>query len=93
MYVEAKQDGDGRRPARIGWVTFSKSSRSIYYRDLRLQRIKGGGIAGNYFNTASGDECWVSGVKKDGTNRHWAGGGEVVVDDDAKAEFEKITGI
>lgn len=92
MYVENKQDADGRGLARIGWVTFSKSGRSIYYRDLCLQRIKGGGVAGNYFDPATGDEYWVSGVKRGATNRHWAGGGEVVVDDDAKTEFEKLTG-
>lgn len=90
MYVENKQDAGGRGTARIGWVTFSKSGRSIYYRGMSLQRIKGGGVAGNYFDEATGDEYWVSGVKKTGTNRHWAGGGEVTIDEDAKAEYEKF---
>lgn len=90
MYVESKSEAGDRGEARIGWVTFSKTGRSIYYAGKRLQRIKGGGVAGNYFDAETGDEYWVSGVKKDGTNRHWAGGGEIQVDDDARSEYEKI---
>lgn len=90
MYVENKSAARARGEARIGWVTFSKTGRSIYYGDRCFQRIKGGGIAGNYFDTETGDEFWISGVKKKGTNRHWAGGGEIQIDDDARTEYEKI---
>ena len=90
MYVESKSEAGDRGIARIGWVTFSKTGRSIYYRDKRFQRLKGGGISGNYFDVDTGDEYWITGVKKSGTNRHWAGGGEIVVDDDARSEFEEI---
>ncbi len=34
MYVELKSDSN---PAWIGWVEFSKSGRSVYYRGRRLQ--------------------------------------------------------
>ena len=90
MYIENKSEAGDRGEARIGWVTFSKTGRSIYYRDKCFQRIKGGGVAGNYFDSETGDEYWISGVKKTGTNRHWAGGGDVLVDEDAKVEYDKI---
>ena len=90
MYVENKTEAGDCGEARIGWVTFSKTGRSIYYRGKRFQRLKGGGISGNYFDSETGDEYWISGVKKAGTNRHWAGGGEIQIDDDARSEYEKI---
>ena len=89
MYLENKSEADDRGNARIGWVTFSKTGRSIYYRGRQFQRIKGGGVAGNYFDVETGDEYWISGVKKTGTNRHWAGGGEIEIDDDARVEYER----
>ena len=38
------------------------------------------GVTGNYFDLATGDEYWVSGIKKQGTNRHWAGSGKIAVE-------------
>jgi|ETNmetMinimDraft_15_1059895.scaffolds.fasta_scaffold92205_1 hypothetical protein len=89
MYIELKS-GDGhndRGTAYIGRVTFSKSGKSIYYRDLKLQSLKGAGICANYFEVESGDEYWVSGCKKNGQDRHWAGGGPVEIDDDVRDEY------
>ncbi len=82
MYIEQKNDGarslDGRGPAEIGEVTFSKTGKTIYYKGKTFQRIKGGGVFGNYVCLEDGNEYWISGVKKRGSNRHWAGGGPVV---------------
>ena len=90
MYIELKTGHSGDGPARIGRVTFSKSGRSVYYRGKRFARIRGGGAAGNYYEVESGDEYWISGVKRDGTDRHWAGSGPVEVDDEARAEYERL---
>jgi len=90
MYVENKSQAGDHGDARIGWVTFSKTGRSIYYQGKCFQRLKGGGVAGNYFDSETGDEYWISGVKTSGTNRLWAGGGDVQIDDDARSEYEKI---
>ncbi len=38
------------------------------------------GISGNYFNLENGDEYWISGVKKDMTDRHKFGGGTILVE-------------
>jgi hypothetical protein len=89
MYVEAKSGAGDRGPARIGWVTFSKTGLSIYYNGQCFKRMKGGGISGNYAEEMSGDEYWISGIKKTGGNRHWAGGGPVHVDEDAREEYAK----
>ena len=90
MYVENKNgdiDGVG---ARIGWVSFSKTGRTIYYRGRSLKRLKGGGIAGNYYDEDTHDEYWISGVKKDGNDSHWSESVSCKIDDDAKEEYEKI---
>jgi hypothetical protein len=87
MYVENKSTGE----ARIGWVTFSKTGKTVYYQNKTLKRLKGGGVSGNYFCEDTLDEYWVSGVKKRGSNAHWAEPVKVIIDDDAKEEYEKIT--
>ena len=92
MYVELKSGHADNGPAWIGRVRFSKSGRSIYYRDKRLQRIKGGGGAGNYLDGDTGEEYWVSGVKGDREDRHWAGSGNVHIDEDVRAEYFELVG-
>ena len=91
-YVELKSGFNDDGPASIGWVTFSKTGRTIYYRGRTLQRIVRGGIASNHRDVDSGEEYWISGVKKDGQDRHWAGHGPVTIDEDAREEYERITG-
>ena len=87
MYIELKTVYGDRGPARIGRVSFSKTGRTIYYQGKKLQAAKGGGIQGNYFDTETGDEYWVSGPKADGSDRHWAGGGIVHIDEDIADEY------
>ena len=92
MYIENKDGDIDGADARIGWVTFSKTGRTVYYRGRALSRLTGGGIRGNYCDTETGEEYWVSGVKKRGPNAHWAARTTVVVDDDAVEELERIKG-
>lgn len=90
MYVENKDgDIDGHR-ARVGRVGFSKSGLSIIYRGRTLKRTKGSGIRGNYFDEATLEEYWVSGLKKRGTNVHWAESVRVHIDDDAQKEYSAL---
>jgi hypothetical protein len=90
MYVENKDgDIDGAR-GRIGWVKFSKSGRTVYYRGKELQRAKGGGLRGNFFDLVTGEEYWISGVKKRGSNAHWAARISIEIDADAQAEFAAV---
>lgn len=87
MYIEQKSGHADNGPARIGRVIFSRSGHSIRYRGKTFQRIKGGGVSGNYFDVGSGDEYWISGVKKNRQDRHWAGSGPVEIDEDAREEY------
>lgn len=90
MYVELKTGYHDDGPAWITRVRFSKSGRSVYFKGRLLHRTRG--VSGNYYDPETGEEFWVSGVKKDGADRHWAGRGPVEIDPDAKAEYERITG-
>jgi hypothetical protein len=90
MYVENKSGDLDGAAGRIGWVTFSRTGLTVYYRNRTLHRIRGGGISGNHVDADSGEEYWVSGVKKDGCDSHWASRIRVIVDDDAKVEYERI---
>lgn len=90
MYLENKKgDIDGFK-ARIGWVTFSKTAKTIYYRGKKLSRLKGGGVRGNYYCEETGEEYWVSGVKMNGTNLHHAGSSSFHIDADAIDEYNVI---
>ena len=90
MYVENK-DGliDGAR-ARIGWVEFSKSGRTVRCRDRSLVAVGGRGVAGNFMDEATREEFWVSGVKARGSNAHPSAPARVVVDDDAVAAYAAL---
>ena len=90
MYIENKDGDIGGVAARIGWVTFSKSGRSVYYRGKTLKRATGGGILGNHFDEETGEEYWVSGIKKRGSNSHWAESVSIAIDADAADEYERI---
>ena len=92
MYVENKEGDIDGHTARIGWVEFSKSGKSIYYRGRTLKRIHGRGVRGNYYDEKSGDEYWISGVKKRGSNVHWAESVEIHIDADARTEYRQIVG-
>jgi hypothetical protein len=87
MYIELKEGHGNRGPARIGRVRFSHSGRTLYYRDKEFQSCGGQGIAGNYFDVKTGEEYWISGPKKNGRDRHWAGSGPVEIDTDVAEEY------
>lgn len=89
MYLENKDGEIDGYSARIGWVRFSRTARTIYYRDRVLKRIKRGGVSGNFYCEETGDEFWVSGVKHRGSNTHWAEPVEVFIDPDAREAYQR----
>ena len=89
MYVENKSGGDSGL-AWIGFVEFSKSGQTVYFDNKALKKLKNTGISGNHFNIETGEEYWVSGVKKNGEDRHWAGGGKVMIDKNCIPEYLKL---
>ena len=88
MYVENKDGDIDGVAARIGWVTFSRTGKSVYYRARTL--TKANGIVGNFLDVDSREEYWVSGVKKRGSNVHWAESVAVQIDDDAREEYQRL---
>ena len=88
MYVENKSGDIDGADARIGWVEFSKTGQTIYYRGRTL--AKANGISGNFVDAETGDEYWVSGVKTRGSNVHWAEKASVKVDADAVEEYKRV---
>ncbi|MBZ5590530.1 MAG: hypothetical protein LAO05_18425 [Acidobacteriia bacterium] len=78
-YIELKTGFSDDGPAWIARVSVSKSGRTVYFGGKALRRAKG--LApGNYVDVQTGDAYWVSGVKKRGTNRHWAGSAKIIVE-------------
>jgi len=86
MYMEYK-GGGLTGPARIGRVRFSKTGKSIYYRDQKFQSLKGGGYKANYFDAATGEEYWISGPRKDGLDRLYGERQPVEIDEDVREEY------
>ena len=89
-YIELKSGYNDDGPAWIGNVKESKSGRTLYFNDHAFQKYNG--ISGNYFDIESGEEYWISGIKKSGSDRHWAGKGQIIIDRKVVDEYLKIIG-
>jgi hypothetical protein len=88
IYVELKSGFSDNGPAWIGKGFYTSSRKTVYFNGQVFKRVKG--IAGNHFDQQNGDEYWISGVKKDGTDRHWAGGGKIILDQQSVDEYLKV---
>jgi hypothetical protein len=76
-------------------VTSSKTGRTLYFNGRGLMKLKGqrrGESGGNYVDMESGEAFWVSGVKKNAEDRHWAGSGKVLIEAAAVADYLKAIG-
>ncbi len=90
LYVELKSGYNDNGPAWIGNGFFSKSGRTIYFNGKVFK--KGNGISGNHVDIEKGEEYWISGVKLDGSDRHWAGSGTIQIDESIIPDYLKIIG-
>lgn len=88
-YIELKSGYGDNGPAWIGYVEFSKSGKTTYFND---QAFSGSGHGGCH-DLETGDIYWITGIKKDGNNRHVFGRGKIQIEDRAVEEYESITGI
>lgn len=87
MYIESKAQGLSGGSARIGRVAFSKTGKTIYYRDQTFQRLPQCGIKSNYYDRKTGEDYWISGPKKDGSDRLYGERVPVEIDDDVRDEY------
>ena len=80
-YIELKSGFGDSGPAWIGHVEFSKSGRTVYFNGKAFKNANAMGVdGGNHYDIETRDEYWISGIKKSGTDRHWAGGGKIMID-------------
>lgn len=84
MYIEYK-GGDIVGPARIGRITYSKTNKTIYYDGRTFGSLNGTGFKANYFDEESGEEYWISGCKKDGSDALY--NTIVKIDEDVREEY------
>lgn len=89
-YIELKTGYSDNGPAWIGMVSFSKTGRTLYFDGKAFQSLNGNGISGNYYEIESGDEYWISGVKKNQNDRHHSGGGKIHVEKRVLSEYLQI---
>src|SRR5207244_13509946 len=93
--IELKSVHSNNGPAWIGYVEQSKTGRTLYFNRRCLMKLKGQRRAesgGNYIDMETGESFWVSGVKKNGEDRHWAGSGRVLVEAAALWDYLKVIG-
>jgi hypothetical protein len=89
VYVELKTGFSDKGPAWIGMAHFSRTGESVYFNGLKL--LKGGRRSeGNYLEWFTLQSYWVSGVKKNAADRHWAGGGKIQIDKSVVEEYLNI---
>ena len=86
MYLERKA-GELTGEARIGRVTFSKTGKTIHYQDKTFKSLKGNGFKSNYIEINSEEDYWISGPKKDGTDRLYSERVPIYIDDDVREEY------
>jgi hypothetical protein len=84
MYIESKAEGLNG-PARIGRVSFSKTGLRVRYRDKEFFRIQG--FKSNYREVSSRDEYWISGPRRDGSDRLYVSNTPVEIDADVREEY------
>jgi hypothetical protein len=90
-YIELKSGHHDDGPAWIARVLVSKSGRTVYFNGKALKRSTQV-VSGNYYDVETAESYWVSGVKKKGRDRHWAGHGKITIDAGAIDEYLQITG-
>jgi hypothetical protein len=87
-YIELKSGYNDDGPAWIGQVTLSKSGRTVYFNGKAFKRAGRG--SGNYIDFDTRDSYWISGIKKRGLNRHWAGSGKIIIEAAAVDEYLRL---
>jgi len=68
----------------------NKSGRTYFFNNKALQKHVGN--YANHIDVETREGYWISGIKKDGHDRHWAGKGKVTIDRKMIPEYLSITG-
>lgn len=73
--------------ARIGRVTFTRTGSTLHYSGKSFQSLKGSGFKANYFCVETGEQYWISGPRRDGTDRLYKSDWPVQIDEDVREEY------
>ena len=87
-YIELK--GSEHTDMDEAWIARawqSGSGKTVYFNDMALKRCQG--PDSNHVDLETGDLYWISGVKKNGTNRHW--GGSIFIEESLLPWYEEYT--
>ena len=87
-YIELKTGYSDNGPAWIARVRTSKSGKMVYFLGKGLLSVE----RGRHMDVETREIYWISGVKKNGADRHWAGGGRVSIERGAVDEYLQLTG-
>lgn len=85
IYVELTNGLNHDEKAEIGFGFFNRTRSTVYFNGKILG--KGKSTVGNFVNIETGEDYWVSGTKKNGQNRHWAGNGKIHIDETSITEY------
>ena len=89
-YIELKTGYSDNGPAWIGLVQLSSSGNTIYFNDKAFRKRQG--TSGNYYDVETYEEYWISGVKKNSSDRHWAGFGKILIGKNVINDYLKLIG-
>jgi hypothetical protein len=92
VYVELKSGFSADGPAWIAVAAASKTGATLYSNGKAFKSLKGSGIGANYYDIETRDEYWISGIKKNNQDRHWAGWGNILIDQTAVDAYLAVTG-
>ncbi len=82
-YIEKKTGSNHDGLAWIGYVKKSKTGKTIYFNNKAFQKYG----HGDYADIETGEGYWISRIKRNGQDRHWAGHGKIMIDRTAVNEY------
>ena len=91
IYVELKTGYSDNGPAWIGNGFYNRTRKTVYFNGQVFCRSQG--ISSNHIDLETRDEYWISGVKKNGTDRHWAGTGTIMIDQSVVDDYLMLRGM
>lgn len=91
IYVELKTGYNDNGPAWIGNGFYNRTRKTVYFNGKVFSRSQG--ISGNHIDLETGEEYWISGVKKNGTDRHSAGAGAIQIDEVVVDQYLAVRGL
>ncbi len=82
-YIERKTGGNHDGEAWIGYIRKSKTGKTIYFNNKAFHKHG----HGDYSDLETREGYWISRVKRNGEDRHWAGHGKIMIDKKAVSEY------